>query len=135
MRYASGAGSAPVICSKVAPALASTSSLPAAWSMSRRVISISASEVGIVRLVAVVALHAVRVLRGYNLRETRRFGCVLLMTRRTERGDIGKLRLHRRRIVGVLRQRTVARLASHVRVLAFSPRLALVLMAEQALIL
>lgn len=86
------------------------------------------------RLMAGVAEHAARVLRGSDLREAVRLGCVFFVAPPAEVGDVGELRLVSRRVVGggVLRLRSVTGFAGDVGVAAGGADLGLVVVAKRA---
>ncbi len=83
-------------------------------------------------LVAIVAGRAAGVLGGGHLRKALRFGRVLLVALVAQLGDFGQFGNVRRRIVGVLRQWTVARFAGHASVFAGGAGLAFVVVTHQA---
>ncbi len=89
---------------------------------------------GIMRLVAIVALHAAGVFRRRHLRKPGRLGRVPFVTRHAERGHIGKLR-NDRVIFGMFGLWTVARLAGDMCVLSLSPHFRLIVVTHDALVL
>ena len=92
---------------------------------------------GIVRLVARVAQHAARVLRGGHLREVLRFGRILFMTAAAEVGYVGKRGFVGRWIIrgGMRRLWSVACLAGNVGMFAGGSGFGLLVMAQNAGIL
>ena len=84
------------------------------------------------RLVAGVAGRAAGVLGGGYLRKALRLGGVLFVAAAAEVGDIGQFGNVRRGIVGVLRQRAMARFAGDVGVFAGGASLGFVVVAHHA---
>ena len=81
---------------------------------------------------ALVACHAAGVLDGDHLRKRLRLRGVLLVAPDAERGHRGQLRNVRARVVGVLCQGSVTRLAGHVSVFAAGADLAFLVVAQDA---
>ncbi len=90
------------------------------------------SKMRVMGLMARVAEHSAGVLGGRHLGEGLGFGGVFLVAAAAEIGDIRQNGLVGGRVVDMLRQRTVASLASDMSVLAGRAGLPFVLMAEQA---
>jgi hypothetical protein len=84
-----------------------------------------------VGLVAGIAQHTGRVLRGYDLRKSRGLGRILFMAAAAEIGDVRQFG-HVGRILGVFGERSVAGFASDVGVLAGGADLGLVVVAHHA---
>jgi len=82
--------------------------------------------------VAFVAGRAARVFGSHDLRKPFGFGRILFVAPAAQVGDFGQLRHVRGRILGVLRQRTVAGFAGDVRVFSRRARLTFVCVAHQA---
>jgi hypothetical protein len=89
-------------------------------------------DVGIVRLMAVLAGHRAGVLGGYHLWKVPGLGRVLLVAAPAQIRHLGQFGDIGSWVTGMLRQGTVTRLARNVCVFSRSARFALILVAEQA---
>ena len=118
-----------MICSSVAPAEASTRIFPPILKRSRLLNSMlltPPSEVRIVRLVASVAKHALRVRDRIYLGKALGLGSVFFMAAPAEVGDIGQLGHIGNGVVSMFGQGAVAGFATNARVLTPVVRLGFV---------